>query len=277
MKMGMTCESLDKMRVEDQVLTIPGMPSVTSGLNKQSIEHCVRSIPLATFLPGHIIRSALSAYKSNVSAADLALLAPGFVEWVEHDVSANGMYFQGFRLVAQTRINNPLFPILRHDRKFTQPREMLTSFLERTHLEFELREAIPHVRYSAIRSAETKKFQIKDEKGSQLLCTFPVSATLHEMSVPEIQRAYIKNSILLQLLASQETGGDSDGEDDFEGLLVDNDHDSITGDEPVEPDGANELGQSLPGRPVLVVPSKWPGAHRWLPPHLFCSDNSCRD
>jgi hypothetical protein len=270
MKMGMTCESLDKMRVEDQVLTIPGMPNVTSGLNKQLIDHCVRSTPLATFLPGHIISSALSAYKSNVSAADLALLAPGFVEWVERDVSADGMYFQGFRVVAQTRINNPLFPILRHDRKFTQPREQLTSFLERTHLEFELREAIPHARYSAIRSAETKKFQIKDEKESQLLCTFPTSEALHQISLPEIQSAYIKDSILPQVVPCQETGDESDCEDDFEGLLVDDDNVSITGAEPVEADGDNELGQTRPDDPVLVIPSKSPPSpHQHLLMHVF--------
>jgi hypothetical protein len=195
-KAGANAASLAKMRIEDELVTIPGMPTVDRGLNKHLLDHCVRSTVLAVFLPGHILRNAMTVYKKHVGEHDLCQLASGFAEWAEESVNADAMYFMGYHVVSQTRINNPRYPFLRRDAKFEAPMNEWTTFKDRVHLEFELRPVVTHQRYTEVRGVERRGFRVKDDKEYKLFCAFGAGEDLFAKPIGDVHQEYIDKYII---------------------------------------------------------------------------------
>jgi hypothetical protein len=195
-KAGANAASLAKMRIEDELVMIPGMPTVEKGLNKHLLDHCIRSTVLAVFLPGHILRNALTVYKKHVGEHDLHRLASGFAEWAEESVNADAMYFMGYHVVSQSRINNPRYPFLRRDAKFEAPLNEWTTFKDRVHLEFELRPVVTHQHYIQVRGVERRGFRVKDDKEYKLFCAFGTGEDLFAKPIGDVHQEYIDKYIM---------------------------------------------------------------------------------
>jgi hypothetical protein len=206
-KAGANAASLAKMRIEDELVTIPGMPTVDKGLNKHLLDHCVRSTVLAVFLPGHILRNAMTVYKKHVGDRDLRRLASGFAAWAEESVMADAMYFMGYHVVAQTRINNPRYPFLRRDAKFEVPMNEWTTFKDRVHLEFELRPVVTHQRYIEVRGVERRGFRVKDDKEYKLFCAFGAGEDLFAKPIGDVHQEYIDKYIMPSVNQAEDAVG----------------------------------------------------------------------
>jgi hypothetical protein len=214
MKSGANAEALSKLRIEDELVMIPGVPTVDKGLNKHLLDHCIRSRPMAVFLPGKILRDALRVYRSYASEQDVEQLAPGYAEWVENQVTDKDVYFMGYHVVAQARINNPRYAVLEREAKFAVPMDVWRTYQNRVHIVFELRPIVTHQRYIEVSGVSIRGFKVRDDKDYKLFCTFGAEDDLYGLSIGDLHQKYIDNDIMPSIEGGIEG---SDSENDEEG------------------------------------------------------------